>query len=105
MRVRMEMAMPKFVFGSIALVIATPPAVAIAQTTNPNPQGTQSVQPTSPNSGAGIAGQAGNRSGTPAKEPATTGFDANRPPPDASNIPGKTGSKSGPVERSPSTRK
>src|SRR5262245_31074442 len=96
------MAMPKFVVGPIALVIAMLPAVAIAQTTNPNPQETQSVQPTRPNSGAGVAGQPGTRTGPPAKEPATTGFDANRPPQDASNIPGKPGSKSGPVQRSPS---
>src|SRR5262245_38999728 len=105
MRVRMEMAMPKFVFGSIALVIATLPAIAIAQTTNPKPQDTQSVQPTKPTSGAVVAGPPGTRTGPPAKEPATTGFDANKPPQDASNIPGKPGSKSGPVERSPSTRK
>lgn len=97
--------MPKFVVGPIALVIAMLPAIAIAQTTNPNPQDTQSVQPTRPNSGAGIAGPPGTRTGPPAKEPATTGFDANRPPQDASNIPGKTGSKSGPVQRSPSTGK
>src|SRR4029450_3669757 len=98
----MEMAMPKLV---VALVIAMLPAVAIAQTTNPNPQDTQSVQPTRPNSGAGVQGQPGTRTGPPAKEPATTGFDANRPPQDSSNIPGKPGSKSGPVQRSPSTGK
>jgi hypothetical protein len=91
--------MPKLV---VALVIAMLPAVAIAQTTNSNPQDTQSVQPTRPNSGAGVAGPPGTRPGPPAKEPATTGFDANRPPQDTSNIPGKPGSKSGPVQRSPS---
>jgi hypothetical protein len=93
--------MPKF-FVPIALVIAMFPAVTIAQTTNTNPQGAQSVQPTKPNSGAGIAGQPGNKSGPAAKKPETTGSD-DRPPQDSSNIPGKPGSKSGPVQRSPST--
>jgi hypothetical protein len=93
-------AMPKF-FVPIALVIAMFPAVTIAQTTNTNPQGAQSVQPTKPNSGAGIAGQPGNKSGPAAKKPETTGSD-DRPPQDSSNIPGKPGSKSGPVQRSPS---
>ena len=96
--------MPKF-FVTIALVIAMFPAVAIAQTTNTNPQGAQSVQPTRPNSGAGIAGQPGNKSGSAAKKPETTGSDANRSPQDSSNIPGKPGSKSGPAQRSPSTAK
>jgi hypothetical protein len=90
--------MPKFVIGFVALVIAMLPAVAIAQTTNPNAQDTQSVQPTRPNSGAGIPGQPGNKSGPAAKKPETTGSE--RPPQDSSNIPGKPGSKSGPVQRS-----
>ena len=97
--------MPKFVVGAVALLFAMFPAVTIAQTANPNPQGTQSVQPTKPNSGAGIAGQPGNKSGPAAKKPETTGSDANRPPQDSSNIPGKPGSKSGPVQRSPSSVK
>ena len=97
--------MPKFVIGFVALVIAMLPAVAIAQTANPNPQGTQSVQPIRPNSGAGIPGQPGNKSGPAAKKPETTGSEANRPAQDSSNIPGKPGSKSGPVQRSPSTLK
>ena len=101
----MEMAMPKLVVGPIALVITMLSTVAIAQTTNPNAQDVQSVQPTRPNSGAGVQGPPGTKTGPPAKEPATTAFDANRPPPDSSNIPGKPGSKSGPVQRSPSTGK
>jgi len=104
-RARVEMAMQKFFAGPVALVIAMLPAVAIAQTTNPNLQGTQSVQPTSPNSGAGIPGQPGSKSGPTAKKPETTGSDANRTPQDASNIPGKPGSKSGPAVRSPSSGK
>ena len=97
--------MTKFVIGFAALVIAMLSAVAIAQTTNPNAQDTQSVQPIRPNSGAGIPGQPGNKSGPAAKKPETTGSDANRPAQDSSNIPGKPGSKSGPVQRSPSTSK
>ena len=97
--------MPKSVIGPIALLFAMFPPFAIAQTANPDPQGTQSVQPIRPNSGAGIPGQPGNKSGPAAKKPETTGSDANRPTQDSSNIPGKPGSKSGPVQRSPSTLK
>ena len=97
--------MPKSVIGPIALLFAMFPAVAIAQTANPNPQDTQSAQPITPNSGAGIPGQPGNKSGPVAKKPETTGSEANRPTQDTSNIPGKPGSKSGPVQRSPSTVK
>ena len=98
--------MSKFFAGPVALVIAMLPAVAIAQKTNPDPQGTQSVQPTSPNSGAGIPGQPGNKSGPAAKRPETTGSDADsKPSQDASKIPGKPGSKSGPAVRSPSSGK
>jgi len=97
--------MQKFFVGPVTLVIAMLPAVAIAQTTNPNSQGTQSVQPASPNSGAGIPGQPGNKSGPPVKKPETMGSDANRTPADSSNIPGKPGSKSGPAVRSPSSGK
>ena len=72
--------MPKFFVGCVALVIAMFPAGAIAQKTGPDSQAIQSVQPTSPNSGAGIPGQPGNESGPPAKKPETTGSDANSKP-------------------------
>jgi hypothetical protein len=97
--------MPKFVVGPIALLFVILAAVVIAQTVNPKPQGTESAQPIRPNSGAGIPGQPGNKSGPAARKPETTGSDANRPAQDTSNIPGKPGSKSGPVQRSPSTMK
>jgi hypothetical protein len=98
--------MAQFFIGPVALVIAMLPAGAIAQTTSPDPQRTQSVQPTSPNSGAGIPGQAGNKSGPSAKKPETTGSDTNsKSSHDASKIPGKPGSKSGPAVRSPSSGK
>ena len=101
-----EIAMPKFFVGCVALVIAMFPAGAIAQKTGPDSQAIQSVQPTSPNSGAGIPGQPGNKSGPPAKKPETTGSDANsKPSQDVSKIPGKPGSKSGPAVRSPSSGK
>ena len=97
--------MQKFFVGPVTLVIAMLPAVAIAQTTNPNSQGIQSVQPARPNSGAGVPGQPGNKSGPPAKKPETMGSDANRTLPDSSNIQGKPGSKSGPAVRSPPSGK
>ena len=44
-----EIAMAKFFVGPVAVVIAMLPAVAFAQTANPDPQRTQSVR--SPSSG------------------------------------------------------
>jgi|SRR5262245_8787735 len=98
--------MPKFLVGSLALVLTILPAVATAQKTSPDASSTQSVQPTSPNSGAGIPGQPGNKSGPAAKKPETTGSDASsKPSQDVSKIPGKPGSKSGPADKSPSSGK
>jgi hypothetical protein len=82
----------------LPLVLTTP---ALAQ----NAQSIQQ-QPTSPNSGAGIPGQPGGKSG-PAVKPstATTGSGAesgggrNQ---DAAKVPGLPGSKSGPAVKSPS---
>jgi hypothetical protein len=104
--------MPKFFVGSIALVIAMLSIAAVAQTTGPNSQD-QSVAPTTPNSGAGIPGHPGNKSGPPASKSGTTGSGVNSGSDasggmqgqDASKIPGKTGSKSGPTARSPSSAK
>jgi hypothetical protein len=62
-RPSVETAMPKFLVGSVALVIAMLPAIAIAQKTSPDSPSTQSIQPSSPNSGAEIPGQPGNKSG------------------------------------------
>ena len=83
----------------LPLVLTTP---ALAQ----NAQSIQQQQPTSPNSGAGIPGQPGGKSG-PAVKPstATTGSGAesgggrNQ---DAAKVPGLPGSKSGPAVKSPS---
>jgi hypothetical protein len=98
--------MSKFLIGPVALVIAMLPAVAMAQKTTPDSPGTKSIQPVTPNSGAGIPGQPGNKSGPAAKKPETTGSEANsKPSDDVSKIPGKPGSKSGPAIRSPSSGK
>jgi hypothetical protein len=82
----------------LPLVLTTP---ALAQ----NAQSIQQ-QPTSPNSGAGIAGQPGGKSG-PAVKPSTattgsgveSGGGRNQ---DAAKVPGLPGSKSGPAVKSPS---
>ena len=62
-------------------------------------------QPTSPNSGAGIAGQPGSKSGPAAKSPSATtgsgvGESRNQ---DAAKVPGLPGSKSGPAAKPPSS--
>ena len=62
-------------------------------------------QPTSPNSGPGIAGQPGSKSGPAAKSPsATTGSGAGESRnQDAAKVPGLPGSKSGPAVKPPSS--
>jgi hypothetical protein len=98
--------MMKSLIGAVALAIATVPTAVTAQT---RPPGGQMVQPSSPNSGAGIQGQPGNKSG-PAERgvntgAATTGVQNNSNPanaPEAAKVPGMPGSKSGPAVRSPS---
>jgi hypothetical protein len=97
--------MQKFFVGPLALLIAALPVTAMGQTTSPNSQ--DRVTPTSPNSGAGIQGQPGNKSGPAAKRPGTTGSDVNSgtSTQDTSKIPGKPGGKSGPPARSPSSAK
>src|SRR5689334_17701703 len=99
----MEATMQRTVF---ALLIAAMPFSTFAQTTGPGSQDRQSVTPTSPNSGAGVPGHPGNKSGPAAKRSGTTGSDVNSgtSTQDTSKIPGKPGSKSGPAERSPSTK-
>jgi hypothetical protein len=89
---------------SVLSFIATP---AFAQNAMPNQQ-----QPAGPNSGAGIAGQPGSKSGPAVKSPnSTTGSGANsdnRPNErlgnqDAAKVPGLPGGKSGPAVKSPSS--
>jgi hypothetical protein len=102
-----EVVMQKLFVGPLALVIAGLPVIALAQTTSPGSQDRQSVTPTSPNSGAGIPGQPGNKSGPAAKRSGTTGSDVNSgtSTQDTSKVPGKPGGKSGPPARSPSSTK
>ena len=64
--------MPKLFIGPIALAISMLPVAAIAQTTGASSQN-ESVAPTTPNSGAGIPGQPGNKSGPPARRSGTIG--------------------------------
>jgi hypothetical protein len=99
--------MAKIFAGPLALAIALLPVVAVAQTSSPGTQDRPAVAPTAPNSGAGVPGHPGNKSGPAAKRSGTTtGADVNSgtSTQDTSNIPGKPGGKSGPATRPPSTK-
>jgi len=91
-----------------AIAIVTLPASA--QTTTP-PAGGQVTVPSGQNSGAGIPGKPGSKSGPAAKpSPETTGSDMsdhNRAvrEQDPSKIPGQPGNKSGPSPSPPSGAK
>jgi hypothetical protein len=90
--------------GTAALALMMLPATA--QTSSPDVAG-QSVQPTSPNSGAGTEGKPGHQSGASLKPSETTGANSgatsdDKMPQDASKIPGMQGNKSGPAPRKPS---
>ena len=79
----------------LALAISGP--AALAQTTSPG----VSTTPSAPNSGAGIAGQPGNKNGPAAKPGETVGSGVGAQKPsdqtqDTSNIKGLPGNKSGP---------
>jgi hypothetical protein len=103
-----EFAMLRLLTGVIALAIVTLPASA--QTTAP-PGGGQVTVPSGQNSGAGIPGKPGSKSGPAAKSSSeTTGSDMsdhNRAvrQQDSSKIPGQPGNKSGPAVRPPSGAK
>ena len=87
------------IIASLALAISSP--VALAQTANSG----VSTTPSAPNSGAGIAGQPGNKNGPAARSTDTVGSAAGanqqNPAQDASNIKGLPGNKSGPAVRQP----
>jgi hypothetical protein len=98
------------IFASAAMLIATLTLPATAQTsgTNPSPQ---TVAPSTQNSGAGVQGMPGNKSGPPAKSDAgTTGAAGNSGAnpttrqQDSSGIQGMPGNKSGPPARQPSEK-
>jgi hypothetical protein len=104
-----EFAMLRLLMGATALAIVTLPASA--QTTAPSGGG-QATAPSGQNSGAGIPGKPGSKSGPAAKPSSetTTGSDTsdhNRAvrQQDSSKIPGQPGSESGPSERPPSGAK
>jgi hypothetical protein len=99
--------MLRLLMGAIALAIVT--LSASAQTTD-RPGGGQVTVPSGQNSGTGIPGQPGSKSGPAAKSsPETTGsdMDHNRAvrQQDSSKIPGQPGNKSGPTVRPPSGAK
>jgi len=98
--------MQKIFVGAVALALATVPAIAIAQTTPVQNNGNVAVP--SGNSGAGVKGMRGNKSGPAAKKPSTTGqgvgnSGAATGANDAAKVPGKAGGKSGPAAKPPSS--
>jgi hypothetical protein len=94
--------MLRLITGAIAVAIVTLPASA--QTTAPQGGGQVTV-PSGQNSGTGIPGKPGSKSGPAAKSsPETTGSDTNDHnravrQQDSSKIPGQPGNKSGPAVR------
>jgi hypothetical protein len=93
--------MLKCLIGAAALAIMTLPAAAQTQTPQTgSPGGTQT---TGPNSGAGVPGPPGGKSGPSAKPQSETSgatSDQTRQQ-DSSKIPGAPGGKSGPPVRRP----
>ena len=94
----------KKMLGMAILALAISGPAALAQTTNPG----VSTTPDAPNSGAGIAGQPGNKSGPAAKPGETVGSAAGANQQnstdqmqDTSNIKGLPGNKSGPSAKQP----
>jgi hypothetical protein len=99
--------MLKIIVIPAVFAFAVSPAAAIAQTANPSSSlEHQKLTPSTPNSGAGIPGQPGNKNGPPANAAGTTGS-ASSPnvspsKEDAAKVPGKPGGKSGPPVMPPS---
>jgi hypothetical protein len=95
----------KLIVSAVALVLAVLPSAVSAQATKPD----VSTAPSAHNSGAGIAGEPGNKSGPPVKSGGTVGSSStpNQENPtvqtqDPSNIKGLPGNKSGPPAKQPS---
>ena len=96
-------------YFAAALILAASATSGMAQTATPS----GAEQMTGPNSGAGVPGQPGNKSGPAVKSPSgTTGAGAGSSqaptndvshPQDASKVPGLPGNKSGPAVKSPSS--
>jgi hypothetical protein len=94
----------KWTISLPALALALSAPAALAQTTKPD----VSAAPSAQNSGAGIAGQPGNKNGPAARPGDTVGSTsgANQTNPnvqlqDTSNIKGLPGNKSGPPAKRP----
>jgi hypothetical protein len=90
--------------AAAALALAVMASPALSQTGAPAGAGQ------TPNSGAGIPGQPGNKNGPPAQKPSSTmgaGSTSSQTPgstpQDASKVPGHPGGKSGPAVKSPSS--
>ena len=95
----------KLIISAVALALAVVPSSVLAQTTKPD----VSTAPSAQNSGAGIPGQPGNKSGPAVKPGETVGSSSttNQENPtvrsqDPSNIKGLPGNKSGPPAKQPS---
>lgn len=91
--------MRKILIGAIALALATPAATAFAQTTSGQNNGNVTLP--HGNSGAGVNGMQGNKSGPAPKASSTTGANVDNGgrtgAQDAAKIPGKPGGKAGPA--------
>lgn len=97
--------MLKIIVIPAACALVALPLAATAQTTTPSPNLEKNqAAPTTPNSGAGIPGQPGNKNGPPAKSGTTGSANPAAVPSskDAAKVPGKAGGKSGPAVRAPS---
>jgi hypothetical protein len=96
-RIDFRGAVMKRILSMAILALAISGSAALAQTTNPG----VSTAPSAPNSGAGVAGQPGNKNGPAAKPGGTVGSGVGAQNPsdqtqDTSNIKGLPGNKSGP---------
>ncbi len=91
--------MRKILIGAIALALAMPVATAIAQTTSGQNNGNVTLP--HGNSGAGVNGMQGNKSGPAPKASSTTGASVDSGgrtgAQDAAKVPGKAGGKAGPA--------
>ncbi|MCK1383630.1 hypothetical protein [Bradyrhizobium sp. 21] len=95
------------VTGAVILVALALPAATWAQSSKPDVSSAPSAQ----NSGAGIAGQPGNKNGPPAKPGETVGSNSTNASgntaaqsQDATNIQGAPGNKNGPPAKRPDQR-
>lgn len=93
----------KMIAGTLAIAFALLTNAATAQTTKPDVSSAPSAQ----NSGAGIAGQPGNKNGPAVKPGDTVGSSSTQQnsttsQQDPSNIKGLPGNKSGPAVKQPS---